>query len=1093
VLATYGSTFPGRPLATRPADIADRLQAATAELEALAGPRSGWSGELIDRLPELLGAVQELPTAITGLAGHARTVADMLGQRLASPTLSGIGRLCDLGELAYALTDRPDPRWLVPAGLKKAQDELASSREMLDEHRLAREHLLATYAPAVFDLELDALLSRLTGGAEKRFPKLSSQYRADSKAIRAHRKDGRRPEDPAAAVEAILRAKRQGEQIDAAAQRLATAFGEWHRGPETDTAALDRALTAAQSVVELAAPDSDLAALAARVALGAEPDTTFGQAITLARSELTAIHARLGVVRALLDEPRLTELMRLPLDRLQSRLAALAAPVETLAFLADELRDGRREPTGDLGQLLRDAELISVAHAQTTRIAERQAGWRAAIGDRYLGSVTAWGPLEVASEWLHQFAATFGGGQLPAALREKLLALEWAWPDFAGLETAAERYLEAVGVVADGFEPAAGEQLRAVAEAQSSEEIIEQVEKLAADIDRLPGWCDYAAARERIRDAGWQRFLASLAARSVPAEQVVGAFERAWWHQRLERVHERLPSLRDFRGREHGRLIDEFRELDRRCIATAVDRILAASNASRSAPVALDGSEVGILKREHGKKRRHMPVRKLLARLPVLLPELKPCLMMSPLSVSHYLSPDHHFDLVIFDEASQVPPWDAINCIYRGTQLVVAGDNKQLPPTAFFRLADPDANTYDEESDAAEEVMESVLDAAEAILPAETLRWHYRSRHEHLIAFSNHHIYSNKLVTFPAPVLESPTLGVHLIHVPNGLYDRGRSGTNRIEAARVAARVIEHLQATPERSLGVVAFSISQADAITDALDLQRAAHPELEHHFAGDRLDAAFVKNLESVQGDERDVMIFSVGYGRDQQGNFHHNFGPLTKDGGHRRLNVAITRAREQVDVISSVLAADFALSELAMPGAKLLRDYLAFAERGPEALREELDSIGGDFESPFEESVADAIRALGYQPIPQIGVGGFRIDLGVVNPTAPGEFALGIECDGATYHSTPTARDRDRLRQQVLEDLGWRITRIWSRDWVRDRPAELTRLRANIETAIREGQPARRRRTTPVSEPAPERQRDTIEVHDITARRPPSRSPG
>ena len=758
--------------------------------------------------------------------------------------------------------------------------------------------------------------------------------------------------------------------------------------------------------------------------------------------------------------------------------------METLAFLADELRDGRREPTGDLGQLLRDAELISVAHAQTTRIAERQAGWRAAIGDRYLGSVTAWGPLEVASEWLDQFAATFGGGQLPAALREKLLAPERAWPDFAGLETAAERYLEAVGVVADGFEPAAGEQLRAVAEAQSSEEIIEQVEKLAADIDRLPGWCDYAAARERIRDAGWQRFLASLAARSVPAEQVVGAFERAWWHQRLERVHERLPSLRDFRGREHGRLIDEFRELDRRCIATAVDRILAASNASRSAPVALDGSEVGILKREHGKKRRHMPVRKLLARLPVLLPELKPCLMMSPLSVSHYLSPDHHFDLVIFDEASQVPPWDAINCIYRGTQLVVAGDNKQLPPTAFFRLADPDANTYDEESDAAEEVMESVLDAAEAILPAETLRWHYRSRHEHLIAFSNHHIYSNKLVTFPAPVLESPTLGVHLIHVPNGLYDRGRSGTNRIEAARVAARVIEHLQATPERSLGVVAFSISQADAITDALDLQRAAHPELEHHFAGDRLDAAFVKNLESVQGDERDVMIFSVGYGRDQQGNFHHNFGPLTKDGGHRRLNVAITRAREQVDVISSVLAADFALSELAMPGAKLLRDYLAFAERGPEALREELDSIGGDFESPFEESVADAIRALGYQPIPQIGVGGFRIDLGVVNPTAPGEFALGIECDGATYHSTPTARDRDRLRQQVLEDLGWRITRIWSRDWVRDRPAELTRLRANIETAIREGQPARRRRTTPVSEPAPERQRDTIEVHDITS---------
>ena len=255
-------------------------------------------------------------------------------------------------------------------------------------------------------------------------------------------------------------------------------------------------------------------------------------------------------------------------------------------------------------------------------------------------------------------------------------------------------------------------------------------------------------------------------------------------------MYDEHPTLRDFRGRSHEALIAEFRDLDRQLIAAATDRIIAICNAERPEPIASPGSEVALLRHEAGKKRRHLPVRKLFERIPELLPALKPCLMMSPLTVSHYLSGDHHFVLVIFDEASQVPPWDAINCLYRGEQLVVAGDNKQLPPTAFFELTGSDAEDQEDDEEAPEEMMESILDSCEAILPSESLRWHYRSRHESLIAFSNHNIYNNRLVTFPSPVRDSDQLGVHLINVPDGVYDRARSRTNRVEARRVAERVI---------------------------------------------------------------------------------------------------------------------------------------------------------------------------------------------------------------------------------------------------------------------------------------------------------------
>ncbi len=287
--------------------------------------------------------------------------------------------------------------------------------------------------------------------------------------------------------------------------------------------------------------------------------------------------------------------------------------------------------------------------------------------------------------------------------------------------------------------------------------------------------------------------------------------------------------------------------------------------------------------------------------MPSLLSDLKPCLMMSPLTVSHFLAPGHEFDVVIFDEASQVPPQDAINCIYRGRQLIVAGDGRQLPPTPFFQVSELDDSWRDDVDETAED-MESVLDSSEALLPEHSLRWHYRSRHERLIAFSNQHVYDDSLVTFPSADHLSERMGIRFRYVPDGIYDRGKTSTNRIEARAVAERVVTHLK-SGRHSVGVITFNLAQANAVSEELDRLRIEHPELERHFAGDRLDAVFVKHLESVQGDERDVVIFSIGYGRDRDGKFTMNFGPLNKDGGYRRLNVAVTRARELVEVVSSV----------------------------------------------------------------------------------------------------------------------------------------------------------------------------------------------
>ena len=379
---------------------------------------------------------------------------------------------------------------------------------------------------------------------------------------------------------------------------------------------------------------------------------------------------------------------------------------------------------------------------------------------------------------------------------------------------------------------------------------------------------------------------------------------------------------------------------------------------------------------------------------------------------------------------------------------------KQLPPTDFFNSSISNSDDFEEDEDGEVNdsgAFESLLDEA-TLLPTQTLLWHYRSRHEHLIAFSNSKIYQGNLITFPSSVEKTDGAGVEYIHVVGGTYNRGGKNGNKAEASRVAELAFEHFGQYPKRSLGIIAFGEVQQTAILDALIEKRKANPTFEPFFREDREESIFIKNLETVQGDERDTIIFSIGYAPDAAGKFIMNFGPLSRNGGERRLNVAVTRARYNLKLVGSILPTDIDIERTSGEGPKLLRLYIDFAINGANAILGEVTSDNDLwFDSPFETSVYRFLTEHGYDVTTQVGCSGYRIDMAVRHPKYNGRFAIGIECDGAMYHGARTARERDRLRQTVLEDMGWKIHRIWSTDWIKDRHTEGERLLTAVRQAI------------------------------------------
>ncbi len=582
----------------------------------------------------------------------------------------------------------------------------------------------------------------------------------------------------------------------------------------------------------------------------------------------------------------------------------------------------------------------------------------------------------------------------------------------------------------------------------SIRELLARLTEWIERAEELSRWIAYSAKEKEARAAGLGDFVDRLVSGELDVRSVVPMFELAYYEALLSDMSGQDPELAQFDGDSQTNRVEEFRKLDRKRIELARLEVAAAHHQRMPRPEGGAGP-LGVLKGEIARRRGHMPIRQLMKRAGPAIQALKPVFMMSPLSVAQFLEPGSlQFDLLVIDEASQIQPVDALGAIARCNQVVVVGDDRQLPPTRFFDKVISGDDADDDDGAANVGDVESILGLCVSKgLPQRMLRWHYRSRHQSLIAVSNSQFYDNKLFIVPSPYTQQAGMGLKFHHLPHATFDSGNTATNVEEARAVASAIIRHAKEHPELSLGVATFSTKQRGAVWDELERLRRLNPDTESYFSAHPSEPFFIKNLENVQGDERDVIFISVGYGRNPQGYMAMRFGPLSSEGGERRLNVLISRAKRRCEVFSSITDEDIDTERGRGKGVIAFKLFLHFARTGRLSFGQKTDR---EHDSIFEEQVAKALRQEGYDVHGQVGLAGFFIDLAVADYERPGRFVLGIECDGAPYHSSRSARDRDRLRQAVLEDHGWIIHRIWSTDWFHRPQEQLKKTIAAIEAA-------------------------------------------
>ena len=592
------------------------------------------------------------------------------------------------------------------------------------------------------------------------------------------------------------------------------------------------------------------------------------------------------------------------------------------------------------------------------------------------------------------------------------------------------------------------------------------LEEIIRSAPRLNAWCHWVEAGNQAGAIGLSSLVRGMECGTINWDEAEEQFETAFCIWLAPLLVDSSNLLRNFSAGRHDDLIQRFRALDEHLAKTTGQYIaakLASDMPETSGPNA--PHEYGVLSREVQRQRGHKSVRQLIQELGGCLLDLTPCFMMSPLSVAQYLPSDYQaFDLVVFDEASQITVWDAVGAIARGKNVIVVGDPKQMPPTSFFNRAQDDGDN--DEAD-----LESILDQAKvARVGYHRLTGHYRSHHESLITFSNHQYYQNSLTTYPSADTRGTAVTWHRV---DGVYSKGAARNNPIEARAVVDEVVRRLKDPVLRklSIGIVTFNSEQQQLIENLLDDERRKDTSLERFFKEESLEPVFVKNLETVQGDQRDVICLSVGYGPIEPGalTMSMNFGPLNRQGGERRLNVAITRASKEMLVFTSFDAAMIDLSRTSAQAVKDLKAYIDYAARGPVALAQRAEALSGNdqFDSEFEEAVAIRLREKGWKLRTQIGVSKFRIDLGVLDPDSGGAFLAGVECDGASYHSSPSARDRDRVRHIILEKLGWNLIRIWSTDYFINPDNVIDRVHHQMEALLEEKRASRKKQEDVVSD--------------------------
>ena len=942
-----------------------------------------------------------------------------------------LDRLAKLGELANSETP-PEPDWFHDGPLEAAREAHRVLSEIVPPYIAQRDDLMQDFKPTVLDLSLKTLRERFAN-RHKGLRKLGGAYRADKATLASAAISGRTSKETLGRLDDLVAWQQTHRQLETAESEHATALGAYY--PSRDRADFDlgrRAIEVAEQALEASGGTISTAALAQVIGRNRAPSQRISNAAAQAVAHLASFRnselaSRVGSTMLALEGT--------DLQAVADWCRNLAALIGTIAdeVTAVEQRVGKPVPLADAHHLLRArSDQVRIA-GSVNSLAETA---HDLIGD--MAAVPDAAALRTASDWVALIRKHLDGEIEP---RTAAFVMKSGLSENNIVEANAPAYETLEQFLAIFEKPHRGtlrDELN-----HSYDAAFELLDALDATATDLHTWSDYVESRDALVAFGLGPAIAECERLRKPASDIPHILRLALLRRWADQIVDGDDRLRPGRGADRHRIRTEFQRLDRKLVQNAAADVINACAERR--PTSTAGG-AGFIRQQAQLTRRHKPVRTQMRDASEAAQRLKPCFMMSPLSVSQFLPAEMSFDAVIFDEASQVKEADAIGCIYRGKQLIVAGDQKQLPPTSFF---DRTADTDDEDID--EEVLdfESVLDRckAQGFVPL-PLNWHYRSRHEALITYSNHSFYNGRLHTFPGAVFDSADLGVELFNV-DGIYRRGGTRDNPAEAAAVVDRVLFHRRHHAEATLGVVALSTAQQAAVEAEIERRSESEPELRHLTTDDRLSGFFVKNLESVQGDERDIIILTIGYGPDEAGKLTMNFGPMNREGGERRLNVAVTRARQRVEIVSSISGGHITSDSGAL---NHLRRYLDFAERGTAALAIDLQGSVGDAESPFEEEVLRSIRAMGQEAVPQVGVAGYRIDIGIRHPNKPGSYLLGVECDGASYHSSKVARDRDRLRQEILEGLGWTIHRIWSTAWFTDRAGEEARLRSSIDETLK-----------------------------------------
>jgi hypothetical protein len=739
--------------------------------------------------------------------------------------------------------------------------------------------------------------------------------------------------------------------------------------------------------------------------------------------------------------------------------------VSFLRFLSSRYRYLKREITmlyreaapDDITQRLRDLETLSDCQALRESGPALDERGTLLFGSMWQGLDSDSVQLEAFSGWVTAFRTALRQRRLTPTAIERVCGdgpLDDVDETVARVAAAEHLTRDTLGQIIDRLHWNIESTFGAPLDTVSFEDLRRRLTMLLDNIPGLHAWAQYVARRTSCDTPLTEPILALLEDGAIPPSCVVPCFEGAFAEALLRGAFDARPALAQFVGKLFDETRTRFADLDRSLIAgrrQQVARQLFDFRPTLSAGASA-GSEAGVLLGEFARKRGHLPIRKLMASAGGLVQRIKPCFMMSPLSIGQFLDPrTSRFDVVVFDEASQVRPEDALGALLRADQAIVMGDTRQLPPTSFFdHLVDADS---DEDGSASVADVESILHQCKRSFSTCDLRWHYRSRHESLIAIPNQEFYDSKLCIYPSAYGSDPYLGLHFEQVTDSIYDRGRSGTNRIEARRIVDAAMEHYRCYPDQSLGIGTFNIKQQQAILEEIELHLRQQPDMEHHFGPDRDEPFFVKNLETIQGDERDVILISVGFGFDELGRLSRNFGPLNQDGGQRRLNVLITRARQRCVVFSNFRAADLDVNGTHAVGLRALKSFLEYAER------RDLPGTTADTSlatQGVERTLCDFLRDQGHDVRENVGCSSYRVDVGVIDPVDSTRFLLGIELDNPRYHDTPTARERDRQRHDVLRHLGWKMQAMWRPDWYRNRNACESTVLGWIATARQRSEP-------------------------------------